>query len=82
MVIKQDGRHITAATNLQLGHDVGNGVAAGGLEDGPLELGGLGEGAAAEAADAGDKAARKSMSTDAGDEPRADPLQAGRAPRR
>ena len=43
MVIKQDGRHITAATNLQLGHDVGNGVAAGGLEDGPLELGGLGE---------------------------------------
>ena len=43
MVIKQDGRHITAATNLQLGHDVGNGVAAGGLEDGPLEFGSLGE---------------------------------------
>jgi hypothetical protein len=30
-------------TDLKLGHDAGDGVAVGGLENGLLELGGLGE---------------------------------------
>lgn len=40
---KEDVRHITAVTDLELSHDVGNGVFPCGLEDGLLELGSLDE---------------------------------------
>lgn len=36
-------QEIRLITDLELGHDVGDSVVSGGLEDGPLELGGLGE---------------------------------------